>query len=737
MIRRCLTLLLTLTFAVPAFGQSRNWPSERPPRPIQAREVKFPPYAVKTLANGLQVIAVSHHEQPAVSLRLLIRAGAAQDPPDKPGVAALAATLLDQGTTTKSAEQIATSIDSIGGAMGTGAGADLSFINAVVMKDSLNFALDLVSDVARNPAFAKEEIERQRQQSLSGMQVSYDDPEFLANIVFDRLVYGFHPYGRPQAGTPEAVAAITRDDLIKYHRNWFGANNAILAIVGDVTPDEAFAGAERAFGGWGKAALESPKVIDPPPPTRRVVVIDKPGAVQTEIRVGNIAIPRKHDDFMAMDLAAKVLGGEGANRLHRVLRSERGLTYGASADFNALKQAGDIVAQTNTRSETTGETLRLIVDEASKLIRERVGERELEGAQEYLTGSFPLTIETPSQIALQILNVVFFGLNMNDLQTYRERVSAVKVEDIQRVARAYLHPDRLTVVLVGDASAFAKQLPGVGFDKFEVIPASELDLSSPDLRRKPAAGRAPRGSGLRFATLRDPVTPQVRFADLTPGQVRSADLTPMALLNKAIAAKGGLAKLQGIKTVRVEGTMTSESIGKPIAFPIVMSIQYPDRFRVDAAMPGGKVAQVYADGRYWVETGDGVKELDPVAAGPIRANIQRDVVSVLIKAAAGKLVVRDVDSDDPQLGALEISGDGMEPLTLLINRTNGLIEKARYMSAAEGRAEEIYSDYRNVGGIQVPFHTVVRRAGLTMIERDVKTIRYNVPLSAALFVKPS
>src|SRR5687767_3171608 len=154
---------------VQAQAQTRNWPSERPPRPIASREVKFPPYAVKTLANGLQVIAVSHHEQPAVSLRLLVRAGAAQDPADKPGVAALAATLLDQGTTSKSAEQIATSIDSIGGAMGTGAGADLSFINAVVMKDSLNFALDLVSDLARNPAFAKEEIERQRQQSLSGM----------------------------------------------------------------------------------------------------------------------------------------------------------------------------------------------------------------------------------------------------------------------------------------------------------------------------------------------------------------------------------------------------------------------------------------------------------------------------------------------------------------------------------------------------------------------------------------
>jgi zinc protease len=707
----------------PSAGQVKNWPTERPPRPTQAHDVKFPPYAVKTLANGLQVVAVSHHEQPVVSLRLIIRAGAAQDPENRPGVAAMAATLLDQGTTTRSAEQIADAIDSIGGALGTGAGSDLSFINAIVMKDSLNFGLDLVSDVAQHPAFAKEELERQRQQSLSGMRVSYDDPEFLANAVFDRLVYGFHPYGRPQLGTPETLAALTREDLLAFHKKWFGANNAILAIVGDVSPEEAFAGAERAFGTWAKGTAEPAKPIDPPPPTRRLVVIDKPGAVQTEIRVGNIGIPRKHDDFMALDLAAKVLGGEGANRLHRVLRSERGLTYGASADFNALKQSGDIVAQTNTRSETTGETLRLMIDEVWKMLRDRVGDRELEGAQEYLTGSFPLTIETPSQIALQVLNAVFFGLNMNDLQTYRERVNVVSVDDVQRVARNYLHPDRLTIVLVGDASAFVKQLPGAGFDKFEVIPASDLDLSSPDLRRKSTPGRG----GIQPVSYVVPGT-------ITMDQQNNSAKT---LLDKAIAAKGGLAKLQRIRTVRAEGTMTSQSLKGPIPFPVVTSIEYPDRFRIDADMPGGKVAQVYADGRYWIQDARGVSELPPEARGPIQASVQRDIVRVLVQAGSGKLVVREIDSDEPALGAIEVSGDGMSPLTLFINRDNGLIEKVRYVAEPEGRSEEAYSDYRNVSGIQVPFHTVVRRAGLAPIERDLKTIRYNVPLPAGLFVKPS
>ena len=720
-----------ITVAAPwTAGQQRSWPSERPPRPLAARDVKFPPYAVRTLANGLQVIAVSHHEQPAVSLRLIVRAGAAQDPDDKPGVAALAATLLDQGTTTKSAEQIAGGIDSIGGALGTGAGADLSFINAVVMKDSLAVGLDLVADLVQHPAFAADEIERQRQQSLSAMRVSYDDPEFLANAVFDRLVYGSHPYGRPQAGTPETLAALTRADLLAFHQKWFGANNAILAIVGDVTADEAFAGAERAFGGWTRVAAEPQRSADPPPPARRVVVIDKPGAVQTEIRVGNIGIPRKNDDFMALDLAAKVLGGEGANRLHRVLRSERGLTYGASADFNALKQSGDLVAQTNTRSETTGETLRLMVDEVWRLIRDRVGDRELEGAQEYLTGSFPLTIETPSQIALQILNAVFFGLNMNDLQTYRERVNAVRPDDVQRVARNYLHPDRLTIVLVGDASAFIKQLPGAGFDKFELIPAASLDLSAPDLRHK--AAPVP-GARFQAVAYRVPAATDAVPVMTTPSQADDAK----TLLDKAIAAKGGLTRLQRIRTVRVEGTMTVATAGKPVAFKFQNVIEYPSRFRMDADTPAGRVTQVFADGKYWIDrAGSGAAGLDEQGSAPIRAVVERDTIRMLLKAASGGLVIRSLDSEDPLVGLLEITGDGLPPVTLLVNRDNGLIEKSRYVSDLEGPGEETYSDYRNVDGIQVPFHTVLRRGAVSPIERDLKTIRFNQPVAAALFVKP-
>ncbi|HEY3384002.1 MAG TPA: pitrilysin family protein [Vicinamibacterales bacterium] len=468
-------------------AQAAKWPSSSPPRPLAARDVRFPPYEFRTLPNGLQVVVVVHNEQPAVSLRLLVRAGGAQDPPGRLGTASMAATLVDQGTTTRNAQQVADAIDSVGGELGTGAGRDLSVVHAVVMKDSLSLAMELLSDVVRNPAFAPQELERQRQQTASALQVRYQDPEYVANAVFDRLVFGFHPYGFPGSGTPESLARITRDDLIAFHHRYYAPNNCILAVVGDLTVDEGMAAVAKAFGDWPRADVPDILPADPPEPTRRVVVIDKPDAVQTEIRMGQIGIPRRTGDYMAVDLALKILGGDGANRLHRVLRTERGLTYGASADAETLKRSGEFMAQTNTRSETTGEVLRLMVDEFSTLRRERVGEQELADAKAYLTGAFPLTIETPDEIATHILNVLFYDLPIEELQTYRQRVNAVSVDDIARATLKYLKPDRLSIVLVGNASVFLDQLRRVGFSKVEVVRLADLDLTTADFKKKDLA----------------------------------------------------------------------------------------------------------------------------------------------------------------------------------------------------------------------------------------------------------
>jgi zinc protease len=479
------SMLALVTGLTPiSWAQMPNWPTENPPRPLPSRPVSFPPYEIRTLANGMQVVVVMHHEQPEVSMRLLVRAGSAYDPPGKSGVATLAASLLNQGTTTRSAGEIADAIDSIGGALDTGAGNDFTQASALVMKDSFDVGMELIADVVRRPVFSPEEINRQKQQALSSLQVSLEDPDFIAGAVLQRLIYGFHPYGFPDSGMPETIAKITRADLQEFHRKYVVPNNSVLAIVGDVEVAESMAAAQKAFGDWPRQAVQAPQLPDPPRPARRIIVIDKPDSVQTAVRIGQLGVQRKTPDYMELDQAIRILGGEGSNRLYRVLRSERSLTYSASADMNPMLLTGDFVAETDTRSEATGDVVRLIVDEFTRLQRERTGDAELAGAQAYMTGSFPLTIETPGQIARQVLNVIMYDLSLDELRTYRQRANSVTPDDISRVARTYLQPDRLSIVMVGNAAAFKDQLQRAGFGKYELIPLEQLDLTSPDLKRR-------------------------------------------------------------------------------------------------------------------------------------------------------------------------------------------------------------------------------------------------------------
>ncbi|MGH9258098.1 MAG: M16 family metallopeptidase [Vicinamibacterales bacterium] len=750
--------LVGVLCATTASAQLLNWPSERAPRPLAAREVKFPPYEVRTLRNGMQVIAVLHHEQPAISMRLLVRTGSVQDPPGKVGVANLAAALLDQGTSTKTAEQIADEIDFIGGALGAGSGSDLTFVNVIVMKDSFDVGMNLLSDVVRNPAFAAEEIERQKQQAISSLQVSGNDPAYVANVLFERLVYGFHPYGLPNSGTPETLAAITRADLQEYHRRYFVPNNMILAVVGDVTGDEAFAAAERVFGGWPRADVPAVKVTDPPQPTRRIVVVDKPDAVQTEIRIGQLAIPRKHADYMAFDLAVKILGGEGANRLHRVLRSERGLTYGAQADTEARKQSGHFVAETNTRTETTGETLRLAVDEVSRLQRERVFERELSDAQAYLAGSFPLTIETPNDIATQVLNVLFYELPVEEIGTFRERVQAVTPDDIQRVARQYVRTDRLSIVLVGNASAFVPQLQRVGLSDVEIIPIADLDLMSATLRRGALRVRAsqPFGSFEPFGRLGPfhagrvaytrtqvnprPNVPNRRNVPNTPSAPN--DPNALMLVKRIVDAKGGLDALRNVRTVIAESDTTFHMTNGPLSSKARTYVAYPDKFRVDATVEGAEVVQVYNGGSAWAQDPGGVHDAPPAMREDFAASVRRDMIPMLVAVADGRLTARllpEEGSGGQVLKVLEISGAELPPVKLYVDNRALVVRQTFHTPGPDGRpieADELFSDYRPVDGVQVPFRADARRSGTLILSRTLTKVALNSPLDDTLFIRP-
>jgi zinc protease len=750
--------LLALVGAAALGAQNLSWPVEGPPGILPAREVPFPPYEIRTLGNGMQVMTVLHHEQPAVTMHLLIRAGAAHDPDTKDGVAFLAAQLLDQGTTTRTASQIADQIDSIGGSMGTSAQQDRTVASAVVMKDSFDLALNLLADIVRNPAFDPQEIARQKEQILSLLRVNAEDPDYIANIVFDRLVYGLHPYGLPGSGTPETIAAITRQDLIDFHRRYFTPNNMILAIVGDVTNTEAFAAAQRVFGSWPRAAVPAVKAADPPAPTHRIVVVDKPDAVQTEIRVGQIAIPRKHPDYLAWDLAVRILGGEGANRLHRVLRSERGLTYGASAETEARKQAGDFVAETDTRTETTGEALRIIREEMVRLQTIPVSPRELGDAQAYLAGSFPLTIETPNDIAVQVLNAVFFELPLDEIGTFHTRVVSVTPADVQRVARQYIRPDSLSIVLVGNAKAFVPQLRQLGMADFEVIPISELDLTSPTLSRsriRVAVDRpldiqalSPRPTTLLLASQTRAQTPAPRPAPgaqtpprpaPAPSPTGAGDGSAADLLRRVIDARGGLAALKAVRSVVAESDTTFMGEQGEVADRTTTKtyVIYPDKFRIDATLSTGTVSQVFNAGRAWEKGPAGVRDLPAQMRNDAAASVRRDTIPLLVAAGEGRLSVRAFVEGGQRV--LEVSGQGLDPVRLFLDDKMMVVKQQFSASGPNGRSmqqEESFGDYRTIGGMRVPFEASVLHEGRPIVKRTLTKITFNETVDPALFERP-
>lgn len=741
MMRGLLALTLVVGLAGPLAAQT-EWPSEGPPRPLGARTVNFPPYELRTLPNGLQVVAVLHHEQPVVSIRMIVRAGASFDPRSKAGLADLAASLLDQGTTTMTASEMNDAVDFIGAGMGAGAGTDLTFANIVVMKDSFEFGMKMLSDMVRHPAFRQEEIERRRRQTLSALQVSFEAPEFVADAVFDRLVFGDHPYGMPRSGTPDTLAAITRDDLVAYHAQYFVPNNAILAVVGDVTAEEAFAAVTKIFGDWARKDIVRPTFAASPDPTRRVIVVNKPDAVQTEVRAGHLGVRRTIDDYMALNLTLRILGGEGANRLHQVLRTERGLTYGAKADLVTLLESGNFEASTNTRTEATGEALRLMVDEFWRLQRERVGDRELSGAKAYITGSFPLTIETPDAIATQVLNVLFFGLPVEQLQSYRERVNAVRPEDIERAARTFLRPDRLSVVLVGNASAFVSQLAGLGFQNYEVVNMSDLDLMAVDFKRRgvpPAPGGArPGAGGGRLRYLRtDSASPGAAFGRSQAGADSRARIAEL------IEAKGGLERLRAIKTItaatRAAGKGPTEAQG---TLETITYLEYPNRLRVESKSARGDMVQVFDGSHAWVRDAGGVRDVPQRMIQDLEAGLRRDTIAALLAAEAGQLRARVLpdarDESGRRLQVVELSATDLDPMLLYVDPDTHLIAKQTYVAGGPGRplVEEVFSDYRPVDGVQVAFSTLVRIHGEAVLERTVTRFTINGPVGPTTFKRP-
>jgi zinc protease len=688
------------------------------PRPFD-----FPKPATHVLSNGLQVFVIQRARQPVITVELLLpTAGAFFDPPGKPGVAALSASLLPEGTRSRSAQEIAEAIDFVGGSLTTSAESDATSATVTVVKRDFPLGMDLLSDIVLHPAFRAEEVERKRRQALSNFELEYADPAYLAQVVGARSLYGQHPYGLPEDGTPESLRAIQRDDLVEFQKSRYVPQGALLAVAGDVTPDEAFAAAEKFFGNWaGVAPAFTAPPIPETPAGLRFVLVDKPDTVQTQIRISRLAVARNHPDYIPLYLANRIFGGGFNSRLNTKIRQERGLTYGATSQLSSRARAGSFVAGLATRTDATLESLRLLVGLFGQMGSGEVSQEELLFAKDYLVGSFPMQSETPEQIAGRILTISLYGLPPGYYQNYRENIQAVTAGKLKELVPRYFGASNLSIVLIGNLSAFRAPLKQAYPDaQVEEIPAADLDLLSADLHRK-SSGNAP-----------DSGAPAATTESLQKGR---------ELMAAAAKTVGGEA-LVAVKTVDVaaKGKLYQQVGDDEIG--LHLQVAYPDSMRLEMKLPNVNLTQGFDGSVGWLQFPGGVSEVSPDAISEFRRSIfLTGGIGLASAAQAGSLEAQYLGEEEVEgkkvLAALWKGPSG--PVRLYVDSSSHLLVAARFLSAGQrGTAEtlQVWDDYRPVEAVQFPFHSVTFQNGVRHSEIFVQEVRLNQPMDSALFSKP-
>ncbi len=434
----------------------------KPPKPGPASKVPFPKHFEGKSENGFKYFVIENHALPIVTMGFIVRSGAAYDGA-LPGLGSVTGELLTKGTRKRTATQIAEEIDFVGGSLSNNVSWDASQIFVSVLRNHTRTGFDLLQDIVLNPTFPEEEIERVRAQRLASIQQLKADPGYLADVRFMSSVFGDHPYGRPSSGTDRSIGLMTRKDFVSFHKSYYTPDNSFLVFAGDITPEEADRYVSRRFKKWkGK---KKPFKIKPPDLEKEratVCVVDKPGAVQSTLRIGHIGIARNNKDFLKVFVMNTLLGGYFTSRINMNLREVHGYTYGGKTTFDARLLPGIFEVSSDVRNEVTGETVDEVIAELNR-IRDTLPSRdEMNMVKNYTVGLFPIQLETPQQVAGRVVAVELYHLPKNYYRNYRDNVMKVSASDIRAAARKYIRPDRLSIVLSGNSQEIMDKLKKFG-----------------------------------------------------------------------------------------------------------------------------------------------------------------------------------------------------------------------------------------------------------------------------------
>lgn len=453
-----------------------------PPPASPLKPMSFPPFREARFGNGLEMILVENHELPIVSVSLAIPAGARHEPAGREGLAGLVAELLTKGTKTRTADQIAAEIEGVGGSLSASAGDDFFSVSATVLTDHVDLGLGLLSDVLLNATFPEDEVELAKKRVLSSLQLEKSDPNALAGRSFAQAIYGDHPYGRSASDT--SVQGLTPELIRQFAATWLKPSGALLVVAGDLSLSDARRHMERYLDGWtGASPAAGPVALPPAAGPTRIVLVNRPGSAQSNIVVGNLALGPKDPLHYPATVGNKILGGGADSRLFAILREEKSWTYGAGSGLSRRRDTGHFSASTEVRTAVTDSALTELLHQLRRMRTESVADSELVAAKGYLVGSFPLSIETPQQVAGQVSTVKLLGLPDDYLRTYRDRLAAVTAGEVMAAARRVIRPDSAVIVVVGDGAAVYDELSKIA--PVRIVDTDGRPLQPGDLTAKP------------------------------------------------------------------------------------------------------------------------------------------------------------------------------------------------------------------------------------------------------------
>ena len=443
-------------------SQPEIFRSQAPP-PLQPHPIRIPAARETVLPNGLTIVVVEDSRLPLVSYRLAFRVGGAFDPPSLPGLTDLLAGLLPEGTQSRSSREIADEVARMGASLSAGATSDYTIVGASALSPFNDHILALMAEIVLQPSFPENEVELAKQNTKESLRQQRAQPSFLASEMVSRVMFGDHPYSLV-APTLESIDRVSRDEFVRFHQKNFVPNSAVFIVVGDVKYDHIVERIESLFSTWKSGAELVTNFPAPPVRTKKVAyLVDRPGSAQSNIVIANSGILRTSPDYFPMLLLHTVLGANASSRLFMNLREEKGYTYGAYTNLDARRTAGTFRATAEVRTPVTGDSLKEFFYELNRIRTELVSDKEINDAKSYLTGVFPIRLETQEGLTDQLVQIKMLNLPNDYLQHYRDRVQAVTVAEIQRVATKYVQPDEAAVIIVGDGTAVLDQIkPYVG-----------------------------------------------------------------------------------------------------------------------------------------------------------------------------------------------------------------------------------------------------------------------------------